>query len=98
MDLQSKILLGEWVPKQWPADKGLADRQITVNTALGSGYAHARRAAENTTELVAQVAALTAAVGKLAEGAGLDAAQIQSAAEAGAQAALDRLAHALKEN
>lgn len=97
VELQDTVLLGEWVPKAWPADKGVADRKITVNTAIGSGYAHARRAAENTTALVAQVAALTAAVGKLAEGAGLDAAQIQAAAEAGAQAALDRLSDALKE-
>ena len=98
MDLQSKILLGEWVPKTWPSDKGLADRQITVNTALGSGYAHSRRAAEGVTQLLAQVAALTAAVGRLAEGGGLDAGEIQAAAEAGAQAALDRLADALKED
>jgi hypothetical protein len=33
----------------------------------------------------------------LAEGGGLDAGEIQAAAEAGAQAALDRLAGALKE-
>jgi hypothetical protein len=98
VDLQSKILLGDWVPKTWPNDEGLADKQITVNTALGSGYAHSRRAAENTTALLAQVAALTEAIGKLAEGAGLDAAQIQAAAEAGAQAALDRLADKLKED
>lgn len=95
VDLQSKILLGDWVPQTWPEDEGLADRQITVNTALGSGYAHARRAAENTTALVAQVAALTAVVGKLAEGGGLDASEVQAAAEAGAQAALDRLGDAL---
>lgn len=97
MDLQDKILLGDWVPAQWPNDAGLADKQITVNTALGSGYAHSRRAAENTTALLAQVAALTAAVGRLAEGGGLDAGEIQAAAEAGAQGALDRLADALKE-
>ncbi|MCZ4610116.1 N-acetylmuramoyl-L-alanine amidase [Streptomyces sp. Lzd4kr] len=98
MDLQSKILLGEWIPKAWPDDKGLADRQITVNTALGSGYAHSRRAAEGVTQLLAQVGALSAALGKLAEAGGLDAAEVQAAAEAGAQAALDRLADALKED
>lgn len=48
--------------------------------------------------LTAQVGALTAALAKLAEGGGLDAAEIQAAAEAGAQAALDRLGDALKEN
>lgn len=98
MDLQDKILLGEWVPKAWPDDEGLADRQITVNTALGSGYAHSRRAAEGVTQLLAQVGALTAAVAALAHDGGLPLAQVQAAAEAGAQAALDRLADALKED
>lgn len=98
MKLSDQVPVGDWVKKQWPDDAGLQDGKISVTTALGSGYAHARRAADNTTQLIAQVAALTAAVGKLAEGAGLDAAQIQAAAEAGAQAALDRLATALKED
>jgi len=49
--------------------------------------------------LTAQVGALSAALAKLAEGGGLDAGEIQAAAEAGAQAALDRLGDALtKEN
>ncbi|MEU9643590.1 hypothetical protein [Streptomyces sp. NPDC048188] len=47
--------------------------------------------------LTAQVGALTATVGKLAEGGGLDAAEIKAAAEAGAQAALAQLGDALKE-
>jgi hypothetical protein len=98
MKLSDQVPVGDWVKKQWPHDAGLQDGTISVTTALGSGYAHARRAADNTTQLIAQVAALTAAVGKLAEGAGLDAAQIQAAAEAGARAALDRLATALKED
>jgi hypothetical protein len=45
--------------------------------------------------LTAQVAALTAAVGKLAQGGGLNAAEIQGAAEAGARAALAELGDAL---
>jgi hypothetical protein len=47
----------------------------------------------NTT--AARVGALTAAVAKLAEGGGLDAAEIQAAAEAGARAALAELGDAL---
>ncbi len=46
-------------------------------------------------ELAAQGAARDAVLAKLAEGGGLDAAEMQAAAEAGAQAALDRLADAL---
>ncbi|MDF4250434.1 glycoside hydrolase family 25 protein [Streptomyces sp. WMMB303] len=46
-------------------------------------------------ELTAKGAARDAVLAKLAEGGGLTAAEIQAAAEAGAQAALDRLADAL---
>jgi GH25 family lysozyme M1 (1,4-beta-N-acetylmuramidase) len=97
MQLNDAISLGSWVPKAWPKDTGLADGKIAVNTALGSGYAYSRIAAEGTRTLLAQVGALSAALAKLAEGGGLDAAQIQAAAEAGAQAALDRLSDALSE-
>jgi hypothetical protein len=97
MQITDQVPISNWVINTWPDDKGLADGKIAVSTALGSGYAHSRKAAENTTALIAQVAALTAAVGKLAEGGGLDAGEIQAAAEAGAQAALARLADALKE-
>lgn len=95
VQLSDKVTVGDWVKQAWPDDEGIADGSISVTTALGSGYAHARRAAENTTALLAQVAALTAVVGKLAEGGGLDATEVQAAAEAGAQAALDRLGDAL---
>lgn len=47
--------------------------------------------------LTAQVAGLTAALAKLAEGGGLDAADIQAAAEAGARAALAELGDKLQE-
>jgi hypothetical protein len=97
MQLNDAITLGAWVPKTWPKDTGLADGTIAVNTALGSGYAYSRIAAEGTRTLLAQVGALSAALAKLAEGGGLDAAQIQAAAEAGAAAALDRLSDALSE-
>ncbi|WP_206441894.1 hypothetical protein [Streptomyces boncukensis] len=48
-------------------------------------------------ELAARGAARDAVLERLAEGGGLDAAEVQAAAEAGAQAALDRLANALTE-
>ncbi|MET9150087.1 N-acetylmuramoyl-L-alanine amidase [Streptomyces griseoflavus] len=65
MDLTSQVALGDWVPKAWPDDKGLADKQITVNTALGSGYAHSRRAAENTAAILKQLEALRIEVAQL---------------------------------
>lgn len=95
MQLSDQVKLSTWIPKKWPKDAGLTDGKIAVNTALGSSYGYARIAAEGTTALLAQVAALSAALGKVAEGGGLDAAEIQATAEAGAQAALDRLAAAL---
>lgn len=50
-------------------------------------------------QVVALLGAQSAAIGVLAQGGGLDAAEIQAAAEAGANAALDRLGDALtKEN
>ncbi|MFD0053051.1 peptidoglycan recognition family protein [Streptomyces sp. NPDC127168] len=60
-------------------------------------YAYLRGTKADVKTLAAQVGALTAAVGKLAAGGGLDAAEIKAAAEAGAQAALDRLGDALTE-
>ncbi|MER8004752.1 N-acetylmuramoyl-L-alanine amidase [Streptomyces sp. NPDC094149] len=65
MQLSDQITLGDWVAKQWPDDKGLADKKIAVNTALGSGYAHARRAAENTDAILQQLEALRTEVAQL---------------------------------
>ncbi len=65
MDLQSAVLLGAWIPERWPDDKGLADRKISVNTALGSTYGHARAAREGVDALREEVADLRAAVVKL---------------------------------
>ncbi|MDX3405518.1 N-acetylmuramoyl-L-alanine amidase [Streptomyces sp. ME02-6977A] len=60
-------------------------------------YSYLRGTRGAVTALTAQVGALTATVGKLAQGGGLDAAEIKAAAEAGAQAALAQLGDALKE-
>jgi hypothetical protein len=108
MQLNDQVILGAWVKERWPDDKGLADGKIAVNTALGSGYAHARTAAtlarvaaDNSNRILAQLGAQQATINKLLDildtGGTLDAAEIKAAAEAGAQAALDRLADALKE-
>jgi len=69
---------------------------ISLETSVRNIETVARRTEAS---LTAQVGALSAALAKLAEGGGLDAGEIQAAAEAGAQAALDRLGDALtKEN
>ena len=99
MQLTDKVPIGDWVKDAWPTDKGLTDGSILVQTALGSGYAHSRRAAENTTVILAQLGAQAATIDKLVDalgsGGGLTAAEIKAAAEAGAQAALDKLGDAL---
>ncbi|MEU2566639.1 N-acetylmuramoyl-L-alanine amidase [Streptomyces althioticus] len=60
-------------------------------------YAYLRGTNAAVQALTAQVGALSATVGKLAEGGGLDAAEIQAAAEAGARAALEKLGETLTE-
>ena len=65
MKLSDQIDLGDWVKDHWPTDKGLADGKIAVNTALGSGYAHARRAAEASDEILRQLEALRTEVAQL---------------------------------
>lgn len=70
MQLTDQVPLGDWVPEAFPDDDGLADKKIAVSTALGSGYAHARRAARNTDAILAQLAALAAANAKLVETVG----------------------------
>ena len=67
MQLTDKVTLGDWVPKRFPGDQGLADGEISVTTALGSGYAHAPRAAETSEEILALVKAQGAAIGELAK-------------------------------
>lgn len=98
MQLDDAVKLGAWVPKTFPKQAGLQDGEISVRTALGSGYAYAHIAADNSTAILAQLGAQAATIDKLADalgGGGLTAAEIRSAAEAGAQAALDRLGSAL---
>lgn len=70
--------------KTWQAQSILQDVQ-TRTRALTTAVAR----------LTAQGAARDAVLAKLAEGGGLDAAEVQAAAQAGAQAALDRLGDAL---
>lgn len=85
------------------ADADLAKIALAVQSYKGKGETHdaywyTRDTHAGVVALTAQVGALTAAIGKLAQGGGLDAAEIKAAAEAGAQAALDRLGDALKED
>lgn len=99
MQLGDKVKLNPWVKKGWPKDEGLDDGAISVQTALGSGYAFARRASDNTSKILAQLGAQAATIDKLVDvigaGGGLTAAEVKAAAEAGAQAALAQLGETL---
>ncbi|MFI5685916.1 glycoside hydrolase family 25 protein [Streptomyces sp. NPDC051636] len=100
MQPTDQITVPDWAKTTWPKDKGLADGKMQVQTALASGYAHARKAAEQTTAILAQLGAQAATIDKLVTalgaGSGLTAAEIQAAAEAGAKAALAQLGDALQ--
>ncbi|MFJ8081958.1 N-acetylmuramoyl-L-alanine amidase [Streptomyces sp. NPDC096205] len=74
-----------------------ANPTLSPSQALANTEAVARRIDRRTADQTAQLGALSAAVAALAAGGGLDAAEIQAAAEAGATAALDRLGDALTE-
>jgi len=65
MKLMDAVVVGPWVKAQWPDDQGLKDGQISVNTALGSTYGHARAAHEGVDALRKEVADMRAAVAKL---------------------------------
>lgn len=65
MKLSDAVVVGPWVKAQWPDDQGLHDGQISVNTALGSTYGHARAAHEGVDALRKEVADMRAAVAKL---------------------------------
>ncbi|WP_043389971.1 GH25 family lysozyme, partial [Kitasatospora aureofaciens] len=101
MQLNDQVKIADWVSEAFPKQTGLQDGQISVQTALGSGYGYAHIAADNSTKILAQLGAQQATIDKLVDaigsGGGLTAAEIKAAAEAGAQAALDRLGDALVE-
>ena len=65
MQLSDKVTLGDWIPKAFPNDKGLADGTIRVNTALGSTYGAARQANERSAMILAQLTAQQATIDTL---------------------------------
>src|SRR5690606_40109912 len=66
MQLSDKVKVKDWIKKRWPKDQGLADGEISVNTARVSGYAFSRIAAESAERLVPMVEAQGAAIREMA--------------------------------
>lgn len=85
LDAKNKSLLDTRLPSVVDAKRTVMVRD---HIRGGERYATAR-------QLTAQVAALTAIVGQLAAGGPLSAAELTAVAEAGADAALDKLGQAL---
>ena len=91
----AKAIVEYPIPNTARLDSAGKPRPTPVKAFLISEDNHFDRVMEALKQLTAQGAARDAVLAKLAEGGGLDAAEIQAAAEAGAQAALDRLGDAL---
>lgn len=70
-------------------------RAIPARFYMEYGDDHYDRLVAILQQLTAQNAAQDAVLNRIAEGGGVDAAELRAAAEAGAQAALDKLADAL---
>jgi hypothetical protein len=89
MDLDDKVRLGDWVTRRWPDDEGVADKKISVETALSSSYAHARAAHDSGDAILAKLSSL--------ETTGLTGEQIDAIATAVATspALTDKLAEAV---
>ena len=83
------------IENQFRKDAQGKPRRIAAEDFLEYGDSHHDQLVAMLQQLTAQGAARDAVLARLAEGGGLDAAEIQAAAEAGAQAALDRLGDAL---
>ncbi|MFE0762631.1 N-acetylmuramoyl-L-alanine amidase [Streptomyces smyrnaeus] len=67
MQLDDRVKLGDWVADTFPKQAGLQDDEISVRTALGSGYAYAHIAADNSTKILAKLDAQGAAITELAK-------------------------------
>jgi hypothetical protein len=67
MQPSDQLTIGDWMKKHWSTDKTITDGKIAVNTALGSGYGHARAAHEGVDELKTMVAAQSAVLNTLAD-------------------------------
>jgi hypothetical protein len=70
LTLRTEVPVPDWVAAKWPAPKGDDPHTILLQTALASGYGHARRAADAAEQASAQLTALTTQVADLKERVG----------------------------
>jgi hypothetical protein len=67
MQPSDQLSIGDWMKAHWSKDKTITDGKIAVNTALGSGYGHARAAHEGVDQLRAMLTAQGVVLQQLAE-------------------------------
>ncbi|MCI3277542.1 glycoside hydrolase family 25 protein [Streptomyces cylindrosporus] len=79
-------------------DESSPDHYWSFGSHVNDNTTRIRRVDKAVAALTAQVAALTATIGTLAQGGALTAAEVQAAAEAGAKAALEQLGAKLQED
>ncbi|WP_078503734.1 N-acetylmuramoyl-L-alanine amidase [Streptomyces sulphureus] len=65
MKLNDQVKIADWVSDAFPNQEGLQDGQISVQTALGSGYGYAHIAADASKEILAQLIAQQKVLDKL---------------------------------
>ncbi len=89
VQLTDKVTLSGDYKAKFPSDPGIQDGSVYVNTALGGSYIYARENNDMLRKVLADQAALVAALQAHAEsGGGLSLDEIKAAAQQGAQAAL----------
>ncbi len=92
VQLTDKVNLSGDYKARFPNDPGIQDGSIYVNTALGGSYIYARENNDMLRKVLADQAALVAALQAHAEsGGGLSLDEIKAAAQQGAQAALSEV-------
>jgi len=94
MQLSDKVKVPDWAVKRWPDATFLQDGEVSVEQALGAGYALSRKAAQNTDALVATLAAQQATIDALVKAAaagGVDAATLKADVQAAIDSAVSRI-------
>jgi LysM repeat protein len=64
--LSDQMDVPNWLIREYPDDKGMADGKMSVQTALASGYSHSRLAKDRVTALAREVQGLKAQMDRMA--------------------------------
>lgn len=70
VQLSDKLAIGQWLQNRFPDEAGLQDGEISVKTALASGYGWSRIAADNSLRIMAKLDAQAVTIDKLVDAVG----------------------------